>query len=86
MKVLIVLALVALANARSFEDVSDINTAYGYYSKIGIPLAEEIRQAEAANDQSRIVGGSASSIGQFPYQVIFLFYYLSPHGWNPQVC
>ncbi|XP_035437462.1 collagenase [Spodoptera frugiperda] len=76
MKVLAValLALVAVSSARhiGLEDVIDLEslTAYDYFNKVGIPLAEEIRQAEieAAANPSRIVGGSAASVGQFPYQ------------------
>nr|ADT80821.1 serine protease 51 [Mamestra configurata] len=68
------LALVAVASARNvnLEDVIDLEdiTAYDYYRKIGVPLAEKIRQAEEEADRnpSRIVGGSTSSLGQFPYQ------------------
>lgn len=82
MKVLAValLALVAVSSARhiGLEDVIDLEslTAYDYFNKVGIPLAEEIRQAEieAAANPSRIVGGSAASVGQFPYQVNFGFF------------
>nr|ACR15973.2 serine protease 35 [Mamestra configurata] len=68
------LALAAVVSARNFdlENVIDLeeNTAYGYLSKVAAPLAEKIRKAEEEGDQnpSRIVGGSASSLGQFPYQ------------------
>ncbi|XP_022826475.1 collagenase-like [Spodoptera litura] len=76
MKVLAVtlLALVAVSSARhiDLEDVIDLEsiTAYDYFNKVGIPLAEAIRKAEeeAALDPSRIVGGSTARLGQFPYQ------------------
>lgn len=71
MKLLVVLALVSLASARvvDWEEILEDNTAYGYLSKIGAPLAEQIRKAEEDFAMGRIVGGSASSLGQFPYQV-----------------
>ncbi|PZC84908.1 brachyurin [Helicoverpa armigera] len=68
------LALAAVASARNvgLQDVIDLEdlTAYGYLAKIGAPLAEEIRIAEeeAIRNPSRISGGSAASLGQFPYQ------------------
>uniref|UniRef100_A0A2A4J6X3 Peptidase S1 domain-containing protein n=1 Tax=Heliothis virescens TaxID=7102 RepID=A0A2A4J6X3_HELVI len=68
------LALAAVVSARNIDheaviDLEDI-TAYGYHTKIGIPLAEEIRLAEleATRNPSRIVGGSSASLGQFPFQ------------------
>nr|AAF71517.1 AiC6 chymotrypsinogen [Agrotis ipsilon] len=70
----ILLALVAVVSARNvnLEDVINVeeNTAFGYLTKHAVPLAEKIRKAEEEGDQnpSRIVGGSASSLGQFPYQ------------------
>lgn len=69
--------LLALAAAVSARNVKlEENTAFGYITKVAIPLAEKIRKAEEEGDQnpSRIVGGSASSLGQFPYQVIILLY------------
>lgn len=77
---LTLLALAALASARNInlEDVIDLEmiTAYDYHNKIGIPLAEKIRKAEeeAELSSSRIVGGSAASLGQFPYQVFNTFF------------
>ncbi|KAH9638174.1 hypothetical protein HF086_008778 [Spodoptera exigua] len=76
MKVLAVtlLALVAVSSARhiDLEDVIDLEsiTAYDYFNKVGIPLAEAIRKAEeeASLNPSRIVGGSTARLGQFPYQ------------------
>ncbi|XP_037293538.1 collagenase-like [Manduca sexta] len=69
--VVTLLACASLAYGRSFnfeEQLEDI-TAYGYLTKYGIPRAEEIRRMEEEEiAQSRIVGGSASSVGQFPYQ------------------
>uniref|UniRef100_A0A2A4K1R6 Peptidase S1 domain-containing protein n=1 Tax=Heliothis virescens TaxID=7102 RepID=A0A2A4K1R6_HELVI len=68
------LALAAVASARNvnLQDVIDLEdlTAYGYLAKIGAPLAESIRIAEeeAISNPSRIAGGSAASLGQFPYQ------------------
>nr|ANS56508.1 chymotrypsin-like serine protease 3 [Antheraea yamamai] len=68
--VLTLLVLISLAYARylDLEDFLEDNTAYNYLEKIGLPLAEEIRAAEEKYGQSRIVGGSASELGQFPYQ------------------
>ena len=71
---LFVLAAAESARNVDLENVIDIekNTAFGYITKHGAPLAEKIRKAEEEGDQnpSRIVGGSASNLGQFPYQVI----------------
>ena len=68
MKVLIVLSLVALAYANVQPPIEG-NTAFGYIQNYAIPLAEEIRKAEEQMMQERIVGGSPSNPGQFPYQV-----------------
>ncbi|VVC92730.1 unnamed protein product [Leptidea sinapis] len=76
MKVLAALlfALIPLAFAEDILENSDIpsyNTAYGYLSRFGIPEAERIRKAEEQmtnNADSRIAGGSLSTLGQFPYQ------------------
>ncbi|XP_026731129.1 collagenase-like [Trichoplusia ni] len=70
---LALLALTAVTSARNInlEDVIDLEdiTAYNYLTKIGQPLLERIRKAEEEEDvQSRIVGGSSASLGQFPYQ------------------
>uniref|UniRef100_A0A2H1WAZ6 SFRICE_026276 n=1 Tax=Spodoptera frugiperda TaxID=7108 RepID=A0A2H1WAZ6_SPOFR len=69
---LTLLALAAVATAKNInvEDAIDLEdiTAYGYLAKIGKPLADEIRKAEEAEGASRIVGGQASNLGQFPYQ------------------
>ena len=73
------LALVAVSSARhiTLEDVIDLeqNTAYGYITRFGIPLAEKVRkdEEEASRDPSRIIGGSHAVLGQFPYQVIIEF-------------
>ncbi|CAD0197829.1 unnamed protein product [Chrysodeixis includens] len=70
---LALLALAAVTSARNInlEDVIDLedNTAYGYLAKIGQPALERIRKFEEEEDvQSRIVGGSAASLGQYPHQ------------------
>ncbi|CAH0686236.1 unnamed protein product [Spodoptera exigua] len=67
---LFALAAVATAKNIHFEDAIDLEdiSAYGYLSKIGKPLADEIREAEEKASASRIVGGSHSELGQFPYQ------------------
>ncbi|CAH0625519.1 unnamed protein product [Chrysodeixis includens] len=70
---LALLALTAVTSARNInlEDVIDLEdiTSYDYLVKRGQPLLERIRKAEEEEDkQSRIVGGSSSSLGQFPYQ------------------
>ncbi|XP_063894618.1 brachyurin-like [Helicoverpa armigera] len=72
------LSLAAVVSARNVDvqnviDLEDL-TAYGYLAKIGAPLAEKIRIAEeeASRNPSRITGGSAASLGQFPYQAALL--------------
>nr|AIR09769.1 chymotrypsin-like serine protease precursor [Spodoptera frugiperda] len=69
---LTLLALAAVATAKNIhvEDAIDLEdiTAYGYLAKIGKPLADKIRKAEEEASASRIVGGSFSELGQFPYQ------------------
>lgn len=76
MKVLVLLTLAAVASARiiNVEDVIDLEdiTAYGYLTKVGIPAADRVRKAEEEASQSRIVGGTASRLGEFPYQVKYL--------------
>ncbi|KOB74816.1 Serine protease 51 [Operophtera brumata] len=69
MKVLLVLTLAALVHARSVEEAPR-TTAHGYIQNIAIPLAEQIEKAEATLTQNRIIGGSQSQLGQFPYQVV----------------
>lgn len=69
MKVLVALALATLAYARSVEELPR-TTAHGYIKNIAIPLAEEIEKAEAKLTHNRIISGSPSQLGQFPYQVI----------------
>ncbi|CAH2041376.1 unnamed protein product, partial [Iphiclides podalirius] len=71
MKLLLALAIFALANARSIEpEIPEFNDAYGYLKNYGIPLAESIQKAEEEYHRGdvRIVGGSAARLGQFPYQ------------------
>nr|AAF71516.1 AiC5 chymotrypsinogen [Agrotis ipsilon] len=82
---LALLALTVFASAKhvSFEDAIDLEdiTAYGYLSKIGAPLAEKIRQAEEQQDSHvRIVGGSLSSLGQFPHQAGLLTQFAGGQG------
>ncbi|KAJ8719666.1 hypothetical protein PYW08_011841 [Mythimna loreyi] len=76
---LLTLAVVSARNI-DLEDVIDLeeNTAYDYLNKVAAPLAEKIRKAEEEGDQdpSRIVGGSASSLGQFPYQAGLLINFI----------
>ncbi|CAH1636854.1 unnamed protein product [Spodoptera littoralis] len=79
MKVFLVLALATLAYA-NVEPALDGNTAFGYIQKYAIPLAEEIRKAEEQMSQQRIVGGSPSSEGQFPYQAGLLASYAGISG------
>ncbi|KAI8439083.1 hypothetical protein MSG28_012947 [Choristoneura fumiferana] len=66
MKVLIALALVGLVAGKAVESPVEID----YHNKVGIPAAARIKAAEEAInfDGSRIVGGSAAALGQFPYQ------------------
>ncbi|KAJ8719668.1 hypothetical protein PYW08_011843 [Mythimna loreyi] len=82
---LALLTLIAVTSAKyiNFEDAIDLEdiTAYGYLSKIGVAAAERIRQAEEQEQtQSRIVGGSASSLGQFPHQAGLLINFSGGQG------
>lgn len=75
--VVVVLALVAAVHSRNIDieeviDLEDI-TAYGYLSKIGKPLADEIRLAES-QPSSRITGGQTASLGQIPFQVCIILF------------
>ncbi|XP_037293540.1 collagenase-like [Manduca sexta] len=69
-KTILVSATIVSSRSLDYEDLLDI-TAFGYLEKVGIPRPESIRQAEKAELAGgfRIVGGSASNLGQFPYQV-----------------
>lgn len=76
MKLAIVLlvSLAAFINAEDleFSEIPDYNTAYGYLTRFGVAEAKRIRENEEAylrNPVSRIVNGSPSSLGQFPFQV-----------------
>ncbi|CAH1636840.1 unnamed protein product [Spodoptera littoralis] len=69
--ILLTLAVSSTARHITLEDVIDFeeNTAYGYHTKIGIPLADEIRKSEEDNlKPSRIIGGSVVDLEKFPYQ------------------
>ncbi|XP_013141129.1 PREDICTED: collagenase-like [Papilio polytes] len=63
MKVFVVLSCLA-ALAVAYEPIE-----LDYHLNVGIPRAEVIKQAELAADfdGSRIVGGSAASLGAYPY-------------------
>ncbi|CAH0625511.1 unnamed protein product [Chrysodeixis includens] len=78
MKVFILLALATVAFANVVPPTP--NTAYGYIQNYAIPRAEEIRAAEEQMKQGRIVGGSPSEPGQFPYQAGLLATYLNVAG------
>ncbi|KAM3961476.1 transmembrane protease serine 9-like [Aphomia sociella] len=62
------ISVVTVAYAKSIE--GGIPDAYGYLTKVGIPLGEKIRKAEEAitNNPSRIINGTPVSVGQIPYQ------------------
>ncbi|XP_026730702.1 transmembrane protease serine 9-like [Trichoplusia ni] len=76
MKVFILFALAAVAYGNAVPSIP--NTAYGYIQNYAIPRAEAIRKAE---EQSvRIVGGSPSELGQFPYQAGLLATYENVQG------
>ncbi|KAJ8719672.1 hypothetical protein PYW08_011847 [Mythimna loreyi] len=81
---LALLALTAAASAKyiDLEDVIDLEdiTAYGYLSKHGVVLAERIRLAEEQAESGRIVGGSLSSLGQFPHQAGLLAQFSGGQG------
>ncbi|GBP41779.1 Chymotrypsin BI [Eumeta japonica] len=69
--IVLVLAAVACAKQLPFEPVEvESLTAYNYFERYGIPEAERIRkhEEELMNNPERITGGSASSLGQFPWQ------------------
>ncbi|KAJ0176069.1 hypothetical protein K1T71_008243 [Dendrolimus kikuchii] len=82
MKLLVVLALVSVASARvlDWEEILEDYTAYGYLSKIGAPLAEKIRKAEEDYAMGRIVGGSASRLGEHPHQAGLLAQFSAGQG------
>ncbi|KAJ0176068.1 hypothetical protein K1T71_008242 [Dendrolimus kikuchii] len=82
MKLLVVLALVSVASARvlDWEEILEDYTAYGYLSKIGAPLAEKIRKAEEDYAMGRIVGGSASRLGEHPHQAGLLAQFSGGQG------
>ncbi|KAJ8720277.1 hypothetical protein PYW07_012320 [Mythimna separata] len=80
MKVLIVLALAAIAYANVQSPDLQANTAWGYITKYAIPLAEKIRKAEEQLASERIVGGAPSNLGQFPYQAGLLAAYAGISG------
>ncbi|KAH9638180.1 hypothetical protein HF086_008784 [Spodoptera exigua] len=67
----ILLALAVSSSGRhiTLEDVIDFedNPAFGYHTKIGIPLADKIRKLEEENP-SRIIGGSLVNLEKVPYQ------------------
>ncbi|XP_073946586.1 transmembrane protease serine 9-like [Choristoneura fumiferana] len=73
MKVLAVLLVICVAASYAESFSAEDSTAFGYHQKIGIPLAEKIRQAEAEGqlipEGQRIVGGATTDISQVPYQV-----------------
>nr|ACR15980.1 serine protease 29 [Mamestra configurata] len=82
---LALLALTAVASAKyiNLEDAIDLEdiTAYGYLSKIGVAAAERIRLAEEQEENHvRIVGGSGSNVGQFPYQAGLLAQFSGGQG------
>ncbi|GBP43781.1 Collagenase [Eumeta japonica] len=64
----VVLVTVGVALGKEIGYVQLLET--NYHEAIGIPEAARIKAAEeaAVYDPSRIVGGSASNLGQFPYQ------------------
>ncbi|GBP41774.1 Brachyurin [Eumeta japonica] len=70
----IVVALAAVAYAReipAYEDeYLESMTAYGYLTRFGIPEAERIRklEEEMLKSPDRIAGGTASALGEIPYQ------------------
>ncbi|KAI8432280.1 hypothetical protein MSG28_004707 [Choristoneura fumiferana] len=71
--VLAVLLVICVAASYAESFSAEDSTAFGYHQKIGIPLAEKIRQAEAEGqlipEGQRIVGGATTDISQVPYQV-----------------
>jgi hypothetical protein len=65
MKFLALLLVVAtLTEGFVFPD----HTAYGYLAR-SVEWVEKARQEQANPNGQRIVGGSAATLGQFPYQV-----------------
>ncbi|CAG9100840.1 unnamed protein product [Plutella xylostella] len=64
---LVLLAAAASAKVplRIVEDVEE-SSAFNYHAKFGVAEAARIQAAE--REATRIVGGSTSSLGQFPYQ------------------
>ncbi|XP_026493955.2 brachyurin-like [Vanessa tameamea] len=73
MKLAVVLvSFIAYVSAKSYpQDLSDVNPAYGYLTKYGIPEGERIQKAEEEylrTPSAKIVGGSPAAVGQFKYQ------------------
>ncbi|GBP43783.1 Collagenase [Eumeta japonica] len=70
MKFTLVVVLVALGVVLGEEVTTPEPITLSYHETIGIPEAARIKAAEEAAiyDPSRIVGGSAAWLGQFPYQ------------------
>ncbi|KAG6450181.1 hypothetical protein O3G_MSEX006444 [Manduca sexta] len=62
----ILLVLASFAYAENAHESVD-NSAYGYHTKIGIPLAESIRDVEQSLG-SRIIGGVPAAIRQYPFK------------------
>lgn len=72
MKLFIVLLAVAVAQSKVLE-VPDNHSAYGYLEK-SIAIGEKRMEFEASLEEgSRIVGGVAASLGQYPFQVTIVF-------------
>ncbi|XP_061719018.1 trypsin alpha-3-like [Cydia pomonella] len=69
MKLLVAFALVGLVAGGVIDAPADSVVEIDYHNKIGIPLAQRLKAAEEALDfdGSRIVGGGAASLGQYPY-------------------
>ncbi|CAH0731213.1 unnamed protein product, partial [Brenthis ino] len=65
MKLFLLLVSLAVANAGVPYEPIELD----YHNKVGIPLAERIKQAEMAQDfdGGRIIGGSQSNVGNHPH-------------------
>ncbi|XP_063625750.1 trypsin alpha-3-like [Cydia splendana] len=69
MKLLVAFALVGLVAGGVIDAPADSVVELDYHNKIGIPLAARLKAAEEALDfdGSRIVGGGAASLEQYPF-------------------
>ncbi|XP_075976580.1 brachyurin-like [Anticarsia gemmatalis] len=79
MKVLIVLALAAVACANAVPTAAG-TPGYSIIENHLIPLGEKVRKAEEELSKGRIAGGIPSNLGEFPYQAGLLANFIDVNG------